>query len=60
MMKLWENFTEYIINNYSDSNKIIEVSKNKNLIKKVIDNLNKDSFDRTGELKKIDKLLEEK
>ena len=44
----------------SFSNKIIEVSKNKNLIKKVIDNLNKDSFDRTGELKKIDKLLEEK
>ncbi|MGN1321510.1 MAG: UPF0146 family protein [Methanosphaera sp.] len=29
MMKLWENFTEYIINNYSDSNKIIEVGVGK-------------------------------
>lgn len=44
----------------SFSNKIIEVSEDKKLMKKIIDNLNNDSFDRTEELKKIDRMLEEK
>ena len=41
------------------TNKIIEISKNKDAYKKIVDNLSKDSFDRTSEFKKIDKLLEE-
>ena len=37
----------------------IEISKNKDTYKKIVDNLSKDSFDRTNEFKKIEKLLEE-
>lgn len=45
-------------NNFT--NKIIKIYKDKELIEKIKNNLDNDSFDRTEELKKIDKLMEGK
>ena len=48
----------YEVNSFT--NKIIELLNNQDTYKKIVNNLSKDTFDRTSEFKKIEKLLEEK